>query len=412
MTVYSLGKTNIFLSTLFLVLVIIGYPLITSVFLPTVSNTEGISQVVTIPYRAAVLLLMLVLITINIKKVVRPFPTPLAILIIYWILLVLRMVYDIFFRSDVYLVDTAQLWLYVFGICLAGIFTALKTYDSIDYEKSFKWVWWAFFFVLVMTLFSNQALLSNTDTDYRIDGNIALNTISFGNLGVTATFLTLYMFLEERPTKMLKVLGVILILISVYCILRAGSRGPILGATVVGLFWYFSKRKKVGIGLISLLLLTLILFLFQELILSLMGKISPVIEDRIRETLEGRGGNERNVLYETAISAFTDSPFVGKQFGIFDGFGTYAYSHNIILDSLMALGIIGGLMMFYILFSAIRTCYINIQTNNDYWLSLILIQQISSSMVSGSFYQDQLLSVLLVIHFISQKNKFIQWKFQ
>lgn len=406
----SFDARNIFFSTLFLVLIIIGYPLITSILLPTVSDVEGISQQVTIPFRAGVLLLMLGLIFVNIKKRIHPFPAPLAILIIYWCLLVIRMIYDVFFRSDVYLADTTQLWLYVFGICIAALITSLKTYNIIDYNKAFKWTWHGLFVILLFTLFSNQSLMSNESDELRVDGNIALNTISFGNLGVTAILLTIYMYKEKSLSKLYKVLGAILLIISVFSMLRAGSRGPILNASVVLLFWYFAKRKRIGIGLISLLILMFILYFSQDYILSMMGNIAPVIEERIRATLEGRGGNERSVLHDAAFNAFTDGPFIGKQFAIFDGLGGYAYAHNIILDSFMALGILGGLMMLYILFCAFKSCYINIHTDNQYWLSLILLQQISSLMVSGTFYQDQLLSVLLVLHFTLLKNRFLKWR--
>lgn len=406
----KLSNLNITFSTLFLAVVVIGYPLITSLFLPAVSDVEGVSQTVTIPFRAGVLFLMLYLISINIKKTIRPFPLPLFVLILYWILLVFRMTYDILFRTDVFLLDTTQLWLYVYGICLAGLVTSLKTYNNIDYDKAYMWIWWGLFIVLVLTLFSNQALIGNTDSEYRVDGNIALNTISFGNIGVTATLLTIYMLKEKNLSKIYKILAVILIIISIYSMLRAGSRGPILNFLVVLLFWYFSKRRKLGLGIISLFIVLLIIVFTFDNILSLMGRVSPVIEDRLRETLEGRGGNERNLLYDAAVSAFVERPFIGKQFGIFDGMGGYAYAHNIILDSLMALGIVGGIMMMYILSCALKACYLNIHTNNHYWLSLILLQQMTSLMVSGTFYQDQLFSVLLVIHFSIHKKSFLPWK--
>lgn len=410
MTKTNFHNVNVFLSTVFLVLVLVGYPLVTSIFLPAVSDLEGVSQQVTIPFRGLTLLIMLFLIIINIKNNIRPFPAPLAFLIFYWVFLIIRIVYDLFFRVDVHLNETAQLWLYVFGICLAGLVTTLKTYSNIDFDKAFKWTWLGLLIILLITLFSNQSLLSNENSELRVDGNVALNTISFGNLGVTAVLLTLYMFREQKTTKIYKILGIILLIISLYSMLRAGSRGPILNASVVLLFWYFSKRKKIGLGLIALVVLLLILYFARDYILTIMGNIAPVIESRIRDTLEGKGGNERNVLYDSAIEAFLDSPLLGKQFAIFDGLGGYAYAHNIVLDSLMALGLIGGFMMLYILYSAIKSCYLNIQTNNNYWLSLILIQQISTLMVSGTFYQDQLLSVLLVLHFTMFKNKFIKWK--
>ena len=63
----------------------------------------------------------------------------------------------------------------------------------------------------------------------------------------------------------------------------------------------------------------------------------------------------------------------------------------------MALGILGGLAMIYMLWIAVRCSYFMIKTqNNNFWVALVLIQQIVLSMLSGAFYYNQILNVLLV----------------
>ncbi len=402
----NINKINVFLSTLSFVLCIVGYSLATTFFLPSSSDLGSVSQSVTIPYRAFALIIMLSVIFLNLKKKVHPLPLPIVVLLLYWLALIIRIFSDVYFRTDYFFTDTSQLWLFIFGICLAGLFSTLQSFDFIDTEKALYFVWAGVILMLTLTLFSNQALLSNTDSEYRVDANVALNTISYGNFGVTGLLLSIYILINKKVNKYFKIFAIISIVLCIYSVLRSGSRGPILAFLLVVLFWFFSKGKNVKVGLAILAMSFLILYILQDFILSLMGKISPVIELRLRESLEGGVDDGRSRLYDESINVFLNNPLLGQQFAIFDGQGGYAYAHNLILDAAMALGVFGAVAMIYIIFSALKKCYKNIHYNKKYyWVSLILIQQISILMVSGTFYQDQLLSTLLVFHFISDKNK-------
>lgn len=402
----NITKINVFFSTLSFVLCIVGYSLATTFFLPVSSNLESVSKSVTVPYRAFALCLMLLVIFLNFKKTIFPTNIPLIILMLYWFFLIIRIFSDIYLRTDYFFTDTSQLWLYIFGICLAGLYSTIKSFDHINTEKALYFVWVGVILMLTLTLFSNQALLSNTDNEYRVDANVALNTISYGNYGVLGLFLSIFILIKKDIKKYLKIIAVLSIVLCVYSVLRSGSRGPILGFLIVILFWFFSKGKNLKIGLLILALTFFVLYIIKDFILYLMGQIAPVIEVRLRESLEDGVDDGRSRLYNDAINIFLDHPLLGNQFAIFDGEGGYAYAHNLILDSAIALGVFGGIAMIYIILAALKQCYKNIHYNkNYYWISLVLIQQISTLMVSGTFYQSQLLSVLLVFHFITDKKK-------
>jgi O-antigen ligase len=119
----------------------------------------------------------------------------------------------------------------------------------------------------------------------------------------------------------------------------------------------------------------------------------------------------RDVLFSNAIKAFLDSPIIGKQFALFGPGGTFVYSHNIILDAFMGLGIFGGIAIIYFLTIAFKNAYKLIKINdNTIWINLILIQLIVSNLVSGAFYYDQLLSMLLVFQFMYFRKIKLQYK--
>lgn len=399
--IISLAKINVFLSTLNFILFFIGFQFITSVLLPASSDVEGISRTITIPYRAFALLISLLVILINFRKTDNKQHISLKILLFYWAILIVRMVYDVFFRSDVHIKGTSQLWLYVFGICLPAIFSIIKSYKYINFEKSLNIILTLIATTLIFTLFTNQAMFIDTGAEHRQNANLALNTISFGHLGVTGIVLSMFVLIKKDLNILKKILVLLIIPIGIFCVLRAGSRGPLLALIAVIFFWYFSKQRNIIYSSYKLLVLFALVVVFIDQLLKFMGYISPVIEWRMRATLYEGDTGQRNPLYESAINAFKESPVWGKQFAIFYADGSFLYSHNIILDSLMGLGIIGGLAIIFVIISAFVKSYKLIKVNDaQFWIALILVQQIMTNMVSFSIYYNPLLSTLLAFVFV------------
>lgn len=398
----NIEKMNRLLSTLNFILFFVGYQLVTTIFLPDSSDIDGISRTVTVPYRAFVLLISIVVIYLNYNTSTKRYPISLFLYFFYWIILVIRMVYDIFIRSDVQLDNTSQLWLYVLGICIPAIHSIVVSYKMIDLEKSLFLIIGLIGLTLCISLLTNQALFLNTgDVDGRQDANLALNTISFGHLGVTAIILGFFVLIEYQLTLMKKILVFLLILIGAFCMLRAGSRGPVVALIVVGFFWSFSRGKNIVLNILKLIVLAVLLVVFFQYILNIVENISPVIVDRIKQSIYEGDTSDRNSLYVTAIQAFLDSPIIGKQFGLFFSDGTFSYSHNIILDAFMGMGVIGGFTLIYVLSSAIKSAFNAIKSNNiNFWISLILVQLITANMLSGAIYYDQLLSALLAFQLV------------
>ncbi|MCX8523533.1 hypothetical protein OF897_06325 [Chryseobacterium formosus] len=392
------------LSTLNFVLIIIGYPLVTTLLLPSNSDLENISQSITIPFRIFCLSLMILVTFLNISFKTQ-ITASLKVLGLVWLLWIFRIFYDLYINGNT-IDGAAQLWLYVLGICIPAMISITKSINKIDSKMALDWIWYSLSLILIVTLFSNQALIGNTDKELRVDGNIALNSISYGNVGTLAFILTLYRVMQTKiKSRWILLLHIIIGILSFYSVLRAGSRGPVINLFFTLFFWYFSIRKNALVGIVVVCFFILGLFIFRDFFLELLGDIAPVIESRFRDTLEGNSNDGRDVLHSKAIDAFFQSPLIGQQFGIFDGNGGYAYSHNLLLDFLMGLGLVGGGMLLYILSKAIKLLYYSIKNkDNFFWVSLILLQQLFSSMFSGTFYQDQILTALLTFVFIKYKN--------
>jgi O-antigen ligase len=321
------------------------------------------------------------------------------VFLFFWGILIVRMFYDIYFAIDFKLTETSQLWLYVFGICLSAVFSIIVSYKYINLEKSFYWIFCITTLILVLSLFSNQALLFGSDE--RQDANLAFNTIQFGHFGTSATILGIFTLLRVNLTKFKKLIVVIIITLGLFCMLRAGSRGPVVALIFVLFFLLFSRGKNLFKGIISLSTAILLTVVLIEQILTFMRNISPVMEDRLRLAIYEGDTSNRDPLYELAFKYFLESPIIGKQFAFFDSDGSFLYSHNFIMDTLMGLGIVGFVAILYILFLTLKNSYYLIHKNDPhYWISLLLLHQIIYNMMSSAFYYNQLISVLFVILFL------------
>lgn len=396
------NKFNVFLSTLNFVLCFVGYQLATSLFLPVSSDIEGISRTVTLPYRAFALLISLLVVFFNLRNKVGKIPLVMKLLWIYWIALIIRIFYDTNIRIDVHIGNTMQLWLYIFGIILPAMYSIMKSYQMIDLNKALKWIYLGTIFSLFLSLFNNAALLMDAEEiTGRNEGNLALNSISFGYLANMGIVLSIFMLSRGGNSIIKKTVLIAIALMSFFIMLRAGSRSPVLALIVILLFWMFAKGKNIILGFSITIVVITLLIIFIDPILNLMGNISPVIELRLRATIYMGDSSGRDPIFEEAFQSFLDHPFWGSQFALFKIGGGFINSHNIILDSLMGLGILGGILMVYILWVAIKNSYSLIKNDNaNFWICLILLQQIVVSMFSGAIYLDQLLNILLVMIFI------------
>lgn len=399
-----------FLSTLNFILPFIGYQLVTTIFiLPKGDEFVESTQVVTIPYRAITLLVSLLLILLADKKTIKKPSLPIIAFFVYWLLLIFRIIYDTYLRVDLIEYETSQLWLYIFGICIPIIISVYLTHEYINFDKSLYYIFGGFAVILLITLFNNQLLYTGESEIGRQNANIALNTISYGHVGVSTFFLGFFLIKYRSNNLIFKIIILSISILGIYSTLRSASRGPFLAVFMVFLFYVFSKRKKALSSIIVIFTILVIIILSTDHIIDFVDKFSPLMADRIKDSIYYGDSSDRNIIFSTSFNKFLDNPLFGSQFAHFGRVGNqeaeqgFIYSHNLILDALMGLGIIGGIIMIYILFTVLRNCYFKIHHNdNNFWISLILIQSISSLMFSGAFYYDPLFSMLMVLHLINK----------
>ncbi len=404
-------KLNTFFSTFNLILCFVGYQLATTLFSSFIPVFEA-SRLVTVPYRAFALLICLITIFLNFKSKLSLNLT-VKILFIFWLLLLIRFFYDMYFRTDVYVFSDKKLQtiLYMIPMTLIPMYSVMKSYKSINFNKLLSWTYILFTFSICMTFFSNVSF--QEESMDRLNANNALNAINAGHFGLTVLLLSFY-FLISKKLIIIKKIGICLIgIIALLIMFRAGSRGPILALIGVVAVWILGASKKKILNITIFLFFCFLGYIFIDYIFQFIGYISPLLEARlnignVEEQLYGRDN-----LLTIAFNCFLGNPIFGKNFAIYWGDGTMIYAHNIFFDSLMQLGIIGGVMMIYILWKSVAKIIKLINIRSSYfWIGLILMQYIMGVMVSGAIYETPLISILIVLLFmpLDEKNYTLQRK--
>lgn len=396
-------KLNTFFSTLNIVLVIIGYQFTTSLLSSFMPEAEA-SRLVTVPYRAFALLICLITIFLNYKSTFK-LNVVVKVLLVFWLLLLIRFFYDMYFRIDVFVYSDKklQILLYMIPITIIPMYSVMKSYRVIDFKKLF---FWTYVLAAITTLYiyiSNQSFQEATNE--RLDANFALNSISSGHFGLLMLILSFFFIIRLGPSLTKRVIIIIIVGFSLIIMLRSGSRGPLLALIGVLAVWLIGASKKKAQNLIILFLISIIGYLSLEYIMQAINNISPVLFDRFEYRASTGQFEDRNPLYIYAFNSFLESPLIGKNFGIYSSLNEMAYAHNLFLDSIMQLGIIGGLMIIYIVWKTIIKIINLIKFKSDYfWIGLILMQEIMSIMVSGSIYTNPTLSILIVLLFMSSDS--------
>jgi O-antigen ligase len=187
-----------------------------------------------------------------------------------------------------------------------------------------------------------------------------------------------------------KVVRWLVIVTSVLVVVASASRGPILAALLVALVYSFARRKRGGMALGVLVLRLGLLAAGVAGVVWLVGYLEEggyiSLIERFTDTLEDVAAQERIAMVYGAWTQFTEHPVLGSHFV---ELRFYTYPHNIIVESLMATGIVGAALLLANLAAAILAALRLIAASPSLaWIGLIYLQYVVNSMVSGSLYFD------------------------
>lgn len=398
----SSSKINYYLSNLNVANIIIGYTFTVSLIMPLIGDAEGASRIVTVPYRGLSLILSLSVFFLNLKSNVK-LSTPIKLFFLFWVAVLLRMFYDLEVRTDYFVLGIykQKVWLIAIAGCFIPMISLYKSIKIIDFNYCFKLLYIACIIILIPSFLYS---LANASEAQRAQGNEALDTISFGAIGITMSLLSIYKAVNYKFSNFFKFgLNLALAVLGFYLALRTGSRGPILGFCLILLFWFaYSKRR----GTLFFSFFIFITFIFRFLIIEILGFLSPLTATRINQALSGEDLSmaNRQESYAWFLERIFESPIIGSKFARL-GNGHYpGYSHSIILDILLGFGIIGLIVFAYVVIKAFKSLINNINIRENYWVGLIFMQYFLLALSSGAYYSNPILNCTIILVLLLPKK--------
>jgi O-antigen ligase len=368
-------------------LVLLGYPLIA--LLVTFLGLGAESGMISNPYRVAVLCLALYVLLADMKKSLGGRLS--GLLVIFFALYTARLLYDWAF-ADITGASTALLYFVMLVIvpCWACLVAGTNAASDDQYAKLLLVLGIVFSIGTLTALLTGFA--HNPWADYGREYNRlsfeALNPISIGHAGAITFITTFYLLVEARLTYYWRIaiwtglgLGGSVLVIS-------NSRGPIV-ALVLAIAGFFMLRLRRLAYIIPLLMLApLVISTDNEFIANIVERF--VEQDPFAVNLSNQ---DRQVSQEAAIASFLKYPIFGQHHAD-PALGAGSYPHNIVIETAMALGLVGLSVLGAMLVLA-WTQILQFYNRSHPLLVMLFIQQFVALQLSGALYAADAFFVLL-----------------
>lgn len=400
-------KDNILrvISTLNVVMLLVGYGFVTCLFSDSMSSGQE-SHIVTVPFRALQLGLSLTVIFLCLNKK-QPATTSVRWIWVFWGLLLMRFIFDVYIKMSINIPASrlTQIWMYMVALTLIPMYAVQKSYRYIDYKQLLNWSFYIVGITVLWLFITNENF--QTQATARLSANSALGSLGAGYLGLMSIIIS-YFFYKQSERPILKIAAWVIIGVSVLIWLRAGSRGPILAFIVIVTFYLVAQRRNISVGVIVALLILFLGYVSLDYIINWLADISPILKERLFER-ETSQISDRAASYQFAIDSFWKNPLIGHDFAVQRRGLPYGYSHNIVLEALMQLGLIGFMILLVICLKGFIVSFrlINMK-NHDAWLSIVWIEKILLLCVSGTYYFQSEFWILMVLLFMKYRRNTVK----
>ncbi len=221
---------------------------------------------------------------------------------------------------------------------------------------------------------------------------IAIHPLALGYLGAALSLFAFHNFLYRRSNILGRVaIGIALAGVGVFLLVGSASRGPVIAVGVASLVLIASQARRFELG--RLLTLGAVFCISVTSLFIVANKTGSSVFNRLlgtgdEITAEAEGDN-RLGLYTAALSKFTESPLVGKSVTVREADGTDRYPHNIILESLLATGLLGTVPLLYLIGAGLMAGWRILTRFPELgWIPVLFILFLTGSMFSGAIFSN------------------------
>jgi hypothetical protein len=362
-----------------IVLILLAYPL----FGTLVAFTSLPSSVASWPVRGLVLVFSLLIILKSKNSALRNFNF--KIIGFFWLLYFIRLLWDL----AIVQIPLAGDFMFSFIFFTIVPAVALMHVRTIDEHKLSALLLYSGSLICVLAIiatYTNAAASRSFTED--AEGRLFLDTvnpITYGHVGVT-TIIAALARIRYCIKKSDWIIVVGALLLGAFAIQLSGSRGPLV--TLLICIFTLAIFNKPFRWLLFPMLGVVILFFTGA-----FAESENILTSRIANTLQRDNTEVRVLMQAGAIQQFLDSPFFGSAIIEFE---FQDYPHNIIIESAMALGVVGFLLISYITFISLRGILRNLKIGT-LLIPLICLQYIISAQFSGNIAASSSMWLFLVI---------------
>lgn len=307
---------------------------------------------------------LLVILSLVLKRSVRV-PPSFIFFLSFFGLYSCRLVWDVSFRGIPFSSGGAfYVYAYYFGATLIPCVALFCSYRYINPESFFWKSYWVLVVANILLLY--YLLTSGTQSYVEMMAGRA-NVQSDNEMGTESTFINPIMIGQMGAVMVIHTVNLLLKgirkryalfyigagAIGFANVLLGASRGPLLFMTLgVLIAWvhHVYWRPKTSMFFIKITVgLVLLVLSFTLVLRPLMEQYDIFLFQRVEMFLEGRKNAEkedRDVLISGGIDQFLQNPAVGDQYVMRGGNG---YPHNILVEVLMATGIVGSILFLLML---------------------------------------------------------------
>lgn len=304
----------------------------------------------------------------------------------FWLVYLLRVFVDTFFWGDLLSRQVSDYWFWAVGGCLLPALSLIYGQGSGYINSARVLIYRIGFIVAVFVAFFGGTTLvvsSGAVVDVGRLGLTSLNPISTGHLGCSVLLMGIFGIYRRDINK---TFGWLMIFFGAYLLLGSASRGPLLSFLVC----FFVLALKARASIFSLF----ILFLLAVGVISVWPGVDSILM-RLVGVYDGSdlSAYGRYVSYFGAVNQFLEGPIFGS---FIEERLTGSYPHNIFLEGLMAVGLLGGVPLFLVMISSLRSAIAFIDKNCSFgWVGLLFVQYLIGAQFSGSLYSVTALWALL-----------------
>ena len=279
----------------------------------------------------------------------------------------IRLIYEIFYTNQsqvLFANEITFLVYYVFLMIVPYLLGRIIKFERLKTNKILKILLFLYSICLVLSLGNVFGNLDSNATG-RYGANEALDTIAYGHLALSYCILA-YGFFNNENSK-LRNIWILLVAFGIISMVLANSRSPFVAFFLLVLIIFylnFNIKLFFGAAIIILLLTTQIDRINEYLVYTLQSNFF----DRFSSIFdfENDNSNGRDELFSQGFNIFLDNPLFGNNLLIRNSDFNGIYVHNLFIEVLMSLGLIGFIPFFLIILRVIKKGIFILKKNTEF----------------------------------------------